>query len=87
MSVAFKLLCDENGRVTGIELGDPYATDVKPGDVEGAAVEGLTLTIAADPDNGALLVVLGDVRLGPNAVRTMRCCLRLIGGRWVCVPC
>jgi hypothetical protein len=88
MSVAFKLLCDEAGRITGIELGEPYATDVKEEDIAGAPIQGLTLKVAADPGSRELPVIaINEVELGPNEVRAMRCCLRLIGGRWVCVPC
>lgn len=90
MGMAFKLLCDEYGRVFGVEAGEgQYIQDAKPGDLIG--IDAVSVTLGPRDDNG---------RLGPLTVREivvkpikpadghhMLCCWRYIGGRWVCVPC
>jgi hypothetical protein len=85
MGVAFKLLCDEYGRVTGVEPGDPKFIEVKAEDILGAPVEAVTVG-QADPATPPGPVNIKEVRLGAGPM-PRPCCLRYIGGRWVCTAC
>lgn len=83
MPLALKLLIDENGRVYGVEPGDPSLIEVKPGDVEGAPVEAITLQDPADP---SVPIAVKEVKLGPTLMAA-RCCLRPVNGVLRCIPC
>jgi hypothetical protein len=84
MGLAFKLLCDEYGRVYGVEAGEAqFIKDVKPGEVVGTGVESVTLGSADDATIPLAPVTVKDVTM----VATTRCCWRLVLGRWACIPC
>jgi hypothetical protein len=85
MGLAFKLLCDEYGRVYGVEAGEAqFIKDAKPGEVMGTEVESVTLGSPVDDPNIPLApVTVKDVTM----TAVTRCCWRLVLGRWCCVPC
>jgi hypothetical protein len=85
MGLAFKLLCDEYGRVYGVEAGDEQFTkDARAGEVMGTQLESVTLGSPSDNPNIPLApLTIKEVTM----LTATRCCWRFVLGRWCCVPC
>ncbi len=84
---AFKLLCDPEGNVFGVEAGEEqYIQGCKPGEVF-ATAESLQVGL---PDFGSFKLTVPALKISEvttTDVKLMRCCWRMILGRWQCVPC
>jgi hypothetical protein len=73
-TAAFKLLCNEQGEVFGVESGD--------GHLMGEDMEDITVKTSPGPKSG-----LTVVEATMYDVARRRCCWRLRSGVWVCVQC
>jgi hypothetical protein len=85
---AFKLLCDPDGYVFAVEAGEEqYISGCKTGDVFGNA-ESMQVSLRVF---GAFKMTLPPLRVSDvetaDVKKVMRCCWRIINGRWQCVPC
>ena len=88
-ATAFKLLCDPEGRVFGVEAGDDqYIENCETGDVFGTAAESIQVSL---PGFDAFKLALPGLRVSEvkvtDANKALACCWRIVLGRWQCVAC